>query len=117
MRLTAYLSFSFVSGDALYVTDFNLHTVFQLNLALNQFFPLVPPGLLCRPSGIAVDPSGNLIVADNRHDQLTVFSPTGHLVSRISHLGLHPLDAPTDVALMKAGALAVLDRNCRITVV
>jgi DNA-binding beta-propeller fold protein YncE len=109
--------FGFFSGDALYVTDFNLHVVFELDVHLRHFFPLIPPGNLFRPSGLALDPAGNLIVADTRHNALKVFSPSGKLINQISSLGSSsPLDLPSDLTLMKAGFIAALDSNGRVTI-
>jgi tripartite motif-containing protein 71 len=113
-----------LTGDILYITDFNLHTVFSLHVPSLTLAPLVSPGLLLRPSGLAVDNAGNLIVADNKHNSLQLFSPQGVHLKTISTLSTsshsssspHNIHQPTDVTIMKAGYIAMLDNNSRITI-
>jgi len=105
------------SGGVLYVTDFNVNVVLQIDIhCFVGFVPLTPPGILYRPSGIAVDDAGNILVCDTRHNSLRIFSPDGRLRSQVDSIGPSPLSLPFDVTLMKAGALALLDNNGRITI-
>ena len=118
-----------LKGDSLFVTDFNLDTVFQLNLNLDPhhrqpttitYFPLIPAGTLRRPSGIVVDSAGNLIIADSRNNALQIFSSAGlHLKMILTLDGPQQdidLKLPTDVCCLRAGFLAVLDAGGRITI-
>jgi len=105
-----------VSGDALYVTDFNLHVVFQVDVHFQRFFPLVTAGVLFRPSGLAVDDAGNLLVCDTRHNAIKIFRPDGQLLHQLDSIGSSRLNQPTDIALLKTGFLALLDLNGRVTV-
>jgi DNA-binding beta-propeller fold protein YncE len=106
-----------LTGDFIYVSDFNLNTVFRLDVGLQTCQPLVAPGLLRRPNGLAVDAVGQLLVADTRNNRLVVFSPDGRLLSSLDSLGpSSPLDQPLDIAVMKAGFFAVLDLNGRVSI-
>jgi DNA-binding beta-propeller fold protein YncE len=106
-----------ISGDTLYVTDFNLHTVFQLDIMFENFRPLTQPGILHRPSGLTVDDAGNIIVCDNRNNCLKIFGPDGrHLHNVFSFGSSSPLRDPVDITLMKSGSLAILDNNGRVSV-
>ncbi|OXA52489.1 protein lin-41 [Folsomia candida] len=115
-----------LTGEVLFVSDFNLHQVNQLRFtdAKLTLLPFIPPGILYRPSGLQVDEAGNLIVADTRNNVLRVFTPTGILIRTITtiHGPLYAnantsLSAPTDVAILpKTGFIAALDNDGRITV-
>ncbi|XP_021954400.1 E3 ubiquitin-protein ligase TRIM71 [Folsomia candida] len=114
-----------LTGDTLYVSDFNLQQVHQLRLKDGQVTlrPFISPGILHRPSGLAVDEAGNLIVADTRNDVLRVFTPNGDLLRSITTIITDPLNAnirfklPTDLAIFpKKGLVATLDNKGRVTV-
>jgi tripartite motif-containing protein 71 len=103
------------AGRAVYVSDFNLHTIFRIDLDSGASLPLV--STCSRPSGLEVDDSGNLLVAESRGNSVTVFSPNGTFLHRISAIGGTGLELPTDVTRMKAGFIAILDLNGRVRVV
>jgi DNA-binding beta-propeller fold protein YncE len=101
----------------LYVTDFNLDTVFQLDINFTTCTPLVEPGFLRRPSGIAVDDVGNIIVCDSKNNSVKMFLPNGQLIGRLDRIGTSRMDLPLDVTLMKTGFLAILDFNGRVRII
>lgn len=98
------------------MTDFNNHVVFKLSLDFRDCTTLVSKDLR-RPSGIAVDDSGNILVADTRNNAVKVFSPDGDLLHSIKRLDYVQLDLPTDIAVCKAGFVGIADFNGRISVV
>jgi DNA-binding beta-propeller fold protein YncE len=59
------------------------------------------------PSGIAVDPSGNIFVADTRNNRIQQFSPSGSFVAKRGGLGIGSAPGqfavPEDVAVSPAG--------------
>jgi DNA-binding beta-propeller fold protein YncE len=106
-----------LTGSFIYVSDFNLITVFRLHVGLQTCQPLVTPGLLHHPNGLAVDAEKQLLVADPRNNRLVVFSPDGRLLSSLEFLGSSSsMDQPLEIAIMMAGFLAVLDLNGRVSV-
>ncbi len=71
-------------------------------------------GLLSKPRGIAVDPDGNLIVADRGNNRMQVFSPEGRVLREWGSLGTEDgaFDHPEDVALdARRRRLFVCDMN------
>ncbi|OXA53067.1 E3 ubiquitin-protein ligase TRIM71 [Folsomia candida] len=113
-----------LTGDALFISDFNLHKVHQLRLMDSKLIlqPFIPPGILYRPSGIIVDEAGNVIVADTKNNSVRVFGPTGILLKTIRTIG-HPLDSkaglkfPTDVSIVpRNGFIATLDDKGRVSI-
>ena len=98
------------------MSDFNNDIVFKVSLDFRRWSTLIG-GDLRRPSGLAVDDTGNLLVADNRNDAIKVFSPDGHFVHSITTLGHLKIELPTDIAMGKAGFIAIADCNGRISIV
>ncbi|OXA53070.1 hypothetical protein Fcan01_12620 [Folsomia candida] len=115
-----------LTGDTLYVSDFNLYQVHQLQFKDSELTlrPFISPGILYRPSGLGVDEAGNLIVADTKNNALRVVAPNGVLLRTITVIGSPPhakaniyLKLPTDVAILpKKGFIAALDDKGRVTV-
>lgn len=105
------------SGDLLYVTDFNLETVFQLDINFTSCLSLMQPGTLKRPSGITVDDVGNLIICDSKHNTIKIFKPDGQLIKRLDFIGNSGMDLPLDVTMMKTGFIAILDLNGRVRII
>ncbi|PYK09348.1 MAG: 6-bladed beta-propeller, partial [Verrucomicrobia bacterium] len=50
------------------------------------------------PAGIAVDPNGNVLVADTNNGRVEKFSPTGTFVTSIGQF-----EAPNGIAIDRAG--------------
>ncbi|MFH1724591.1 MAG: SMP-30/gluconolactonase/LRE family protein, partial [Elusimicrobiota bacterium] len=79
------------------------------------------PGSLAGPSGVAVDASGNVYVADTNHNQVQKFDPAGRFVARwgreegYSGGGDGQFNRPMDVAVDGSGNMYVVDfYNCRV---
>ena len=65
------------------------------------------------PTGIAVDASGNVLVADTNNGRIEKFSPTGTFLSAmgIKGTGYGQLGAPNGIAIDQAGNLYVADAS------
>ena len=63
------------------------------------------------PTGIAIDPSGNILVADTNNARIQKFSPTGSYLSSmgIKGIGYGQLGAPNGIAIDKAGNIYAAD--------
>ena len=70
-----------------------------------------PPGRLAYPRGIAVDPQGNVYVANTGNDRIDVFDKGGTLLRSFGASGraLGQFDAPVGVAADAGGVRAVTD--------
>jgi DNA-binding beta-propeller fold protein YncE len=74
-------------------------------------------GELCRPAGLAVEASGNLIVVDSGNNRLQVFSPDGKFVGKCGGPGKAPgeFNQPWGITLDKDGNIYVADwKNHRV---
>lgn len=71
------------------------------------------PGDLNNPSGITVDSSGNVYVADLLNSRVQKFSPEGDLLDYFGTFGTDPGQflSPVDVAVGRDGELFVLDAS------
>lgn len=80
----------------------------------------IGPGVLTRPSGVAVDPaSGRIFVADAAAHEVVVFDGAGSVQRRLGGRGVEPgqFNFPTNVALDREGRLYVSDSlNFRVQV-
>jgi DNA-binding beta-propeller fold protein YncE len=65
------------------------------------------------PTGIAVDPNGNILVADTNNGRIQKFSPTGHFLGtlRIKGIGYGQLGAPNGIAVDRGGNIYVADAS------
>src|SRR5439155_1552831 len=101
-----YLSMD--AGGAMYVTDGGSETVRKLDAsgAPVTTFGASGDGKLSRPAGTALDPAGNLYVADSGNARIAVFKPDGTFVTSI---GKGIVDGAVDVAVDTAGNVYVLD--------
>jgi DNA-binding beta-propeller fold protein YncE len=65
------------------------------------------------PTGIAVDPSGNFLVADTNNGRIEKFSPSGTFLSSIGikGIGYGQLGAPNGIAVDRAGNIYVADAS------
>jgi DNA-binding beta-propeller fold protein YncE len=78
--------------------------------SISEFFVGEPPPhfeVLEDPCGVAVDPHGDVYVADYYHDQIAIFGPGGPYLTRIA--GVDPGDGPCALAVDAAGRLYVND--------
>ncbi len=69
------------------------------------------------PSGLEVDPDGNIVVADTGNNQVAKYAPDGTLLWRVGSWGdgVGNFDNPRDVAIDSAGDIYVVDtRNSRV---
>jgi len=104
-------------GTLLYLTDFKLHRVYELDLYSGAYQLLF--WNLNRPSGISVDPAGNIIVCDTRRSSLRIIPKNarhGQGVREIKFTGRRQIESPLDVICMPNGFVGLLDRNGRITI-
>ncbi|XP_078575661.1 protein brain tumor-like [Branchiostoma floridae x Branchiostoma japonicum] len=69
------------SRDLLFVTDYSAHKVFVFDLEGKLKFSFGEQGQnegeLCKPTGITVDPAGNIVVVNCGNGRLQVFGPDG----------------------------------------
>lgn len=74
------------------------------------------PDILSRPSGLAVMPDGNLLIADTGHNVVFQIDPTGIPLGRIGRpgKGLGELDAPVAVAANEHGIYVVEAGSARV---
>jgi DNA-binding beta-propeller fold protein YncE len=63
------------------------------------------------PTGIAIDPNGNVLVADTNNGRIEKFSPTGSYLTSmgIKGIGYGQLGAPNGIAIDRAGNIFVAD--------
>ena len=68
-------------------------------------------GQFDNPTGIAIDPNGNILVADTNNGRIEKFSPTGaYLISMgIKGIGYGQLGAPNGIAIDRAGNIYIAD--------
>lgn len=92
------------------MTDFNLHMIFQLDINFQSLQPFAGSNL-SRPSGLAVDAAGNILVCDTRNNSLKIYNPAGGLVQELRNIGSSSIQLPLDIAVMKAGYLALLHQG------
>jgi len=106
------------TGQFLYITDFNLHCIFRLDINCFHLEKFVDDGSLLRPSGIDVDSEGNVIVCDTKNHCLKTFYPSGELKGKLTSLGdsFDRFDNPLDVAVHPAGFYTALDCNGRVRI-
>ncbi|XP_078588432.1 uncharacterized protein LOC144869219 [Branchiostoma floridae x Branchiostoma japonicum] len=104
------LRFLAVSQQNLIVSDLGNNTVYVTTLdgkSVLQFGSHgIGDGLLSEPAGVAVDWSGNIIVADSRNCRVQVFKPNGDFYC---HLDLEKIVRPSDIALTNDGYLVVVN--------
>lgn len=68
-------------------------------------------GQFDNPTGIAIDPNGNILVADTNNGRIEKFSPTGSFLSSmgIKGIGYGQLGAPNGIAIDRAGNMYIAD--------
>jgi tripartite motif-containing protein 71 len=107
-----------LNGGNIYVSDFNLHCIFKIDINFTTCTKIVDSSFLRRPQGLAVDGAGNLLVTDSRNNCVKVFLPTGEFLQAFDRFSpLLTMDLPLDLSVMPAGFLAVLDLNGRVSII
>ena len=107
-----------VDGDAYYVLDRGSPRIFRLdaNGRLQSSFSLEAQGTYGL-NGLAVDPDGNLYVADTGRNRILVYSPSGALLRQFGHQGsgLGEFTQPMALAFLPDGSFVVSDwENSRL---
>lgn len=108
--------FFFNSGQSVYVTDFNVNNVIKLGMDFQRQEKLLPSGAVFRPQGLAVDPLGNLLVSDSRHDCMKLITSRGEQIQSIRAIVNEPIKYPVNVTTMAGGFIAVLTASGNITI-
>ena len=90
-----------------FVSDFNLYTVFKFQITNNKFVCHSAEGELNFPLGITVDTNGEVLVADYHNNRIAVLSSELELVREI---GKGKLVQPRDVKINK-NKIFVADNN------
>ena len=104
-----------ILGRYIYVTDFNLHTIFRVPIDFRSYEKFVEEDTLKRPQGITVDDCGNILVCDSRNNSVKVISKEGKMIKEIRCVGSKgALELPLDIEIMKGGYVALLDMNGRV---
>ncbi len=94
--LGLYFITSPVHGDTVYVSTFNLDTIYEINSSGNESTFATASSGLSDPHGVALDSSGNLYVANTGNGTIEKFSPGGQ-GSVFADLGSgEPLDLAFD---------------------
>lgn len=105
-------------GNA-YVSDSARRVVFVFD-AQRRLVRTIGEGLLRRPTGIALDPSGQRVyVVDTLHCQVFSFERNGQFLKRFGSRGAGPgqMNAPTYIAVAPNGNLAISDTlNFRVQI-
>ena len=102
-----------ISNEHIFITDTELHTLFQFH---KTSFELVnrtgnkgqTDGQFNHPTGLCIDYSGNVFVADCRNNRVSLFSKD---LKFLSTLGVGQLKGPRDVKLTPDYLIVVLDRS------
>ncbi|KAI8509428.1 hypothetical protein Bbelb_132760 [Branchiostoma belcheri] len=97
------------SCDLFFVTDFDAHKIFVFDLEGNLKFNFGTEGenggeLLKYPTGITLDPEGNVIVVDRLNSRMLVYRPDGTYLRTVAMvMG----EGPWGIALTHDGHIAV----------
>ena len=102
-----------ITSDHIYVTDTELHALFQFNKNSLQLLNWTgtegqTEGQFSMPTGLCTDYSGDVFVADNANNSVCIFS---HNLQYKYKLGIGKLNRPRDVKLTPDCQVVVLDRN------
>jgi hypothetical protein len=97
------------SGEIIYVSDFNLHNVYAINLGMTRKRRLCPDKRLVRPQGLAVDGSGNILICDSRSHGIRIVHPSGSLSETVDSTGPDRFELPVDLTVCRGGYVCVVD--------
>ena len=104
-------------ADRVFIADAGAQVVVVFDLGTRKFREWKPPkdrAQLSRPVGLALDPSGNLLVADSVGGALFLFGPSGEFLGTF---GDNTLDRPVGVAVDPDGRIFVADAGAHQVVV
>jgi len=113
-----------ITGDAAghlyFVSSYHVVEISTLGILINSFGILGSgPGQLSGATGIALDPAGNVLVANTLNDRIEVFDGTGVYLGSFGGTGSAPtqMSRPAGVAVAPDGTIYVADTgNNRIDV-
>lgn len=100
-----------VAGGIAYVTDTLGKRVVKLNAATGEFIAAIGQADLHYPTGVVVEPNGNVLVTDTSWNRIVELSPTGTRLKVIGSRGSDPgqFNYPTKLDLA-SGRLYVADQ-------
>lgn len=102
----------------LYVADSKAHSIVTLDIETNSIIRTF--GTLNYPTDVALDPQGNLVVADSMNARVQIFDPAGKLLKSIGQRGdgACDLQSPKGIAIDQVtGNIYISDsRNDRFTI-
>jgi DNA-binding beta-propeller fold protein YncE len=111
----APLAITFAPDGTLYATDIrgkdaSNHRVVSFTPEGNVLKSMGKPGQLNFPNGIAVDPQGNIQVADSSNGRMVIFTKFGKMLATVSRgIGEGDLGLPKGAAIDDSGRLFVAD--------
>ena len=109
------LGLTFSPNGTLYVTDVRVtdaHRILEFAPGGTLVKSMGAPKQLAFPNGLAVDPHGNIEVADSNNGRLVIFNVAGKVVATIGRgVGDGDLGLPRGVAVDDSGRLFVVDTS------
>lgn len=103
------------TGSRVFVSELSTHAILEMPIGLQSYKRLTPPPNLRCPQGLAVDGMDTLLVCDSNHNSVVHIDPSdGRLFSRTRSAGPHRFESPLNVAVVRDGILAVLDRTAKL---
>lgn len=104
----------------LYIADSKAHQIVALDIETNSIIRSFGASELNYPTDVALDPQGNLVVADSMNARVQIFNSEGKLLKSIGQRGDGPCDlqSPKGVAVDQVtGNIYISDsRNDRFTI-
>ena len=99
-----------VAGSVVYVADSLNAQIVRLNAATGQVLSSFGSGVLHRPEGVAVDPSGDVWVSDPPVDQILEFDAAGNVLQTFGSAGSNPGQFlnPTHLQIVTVGSRSEL---------
>ncbi|XP_023241158.1 tripartite motif-containing protein 3-like [Centruroides sculpturatus] len=98
-------------SDKVVLSDFGTNQIYKTTLdgKLIKMFGSYgrAPGNMIRPSGIALDPYGTMLIAETGNDRIQIFDWEGDFLGEVTFS--HPIHKPFDIAITKYGRLHVLN--------
>ena len=104
-----------VSNENVFITDIGLHALLKFNrnsykLVMRTGTQGSENGRFNYPSGLCIDHNGDVLVADNNNNRVSVHSKD---LIFISNFGIGQLQGPRDVKLTPDSVVVVLDRSAK----
>jgi len=94
------------------VSDFNLHNIYAVELDMRSKMTLRQTVPLSRPSGLAVDPCGNLLVCESRGPgggSVRVINPKEAMMLSLENTGPMKFVQPMDISICRGNFVCVVD--------